>query len=54
MGNIIFGLQELISRPNIPVLLRWTVKNTDTLLKIHPVVFRGLSGAVLRFSRVSF
>ena len=44
-----FGLQELVCRPYIPVLLGWTVKNTDTLLKIHPVVFRGLSGALLRF-----
>ena len=44
-----FGLQELVSRPHIPVLLCSTVKNTDTLLKVHPVVFRGLSGALLRF-----
>ena len=46
----IFGLSQLTYRPNIPVLLGWNVKNTDTPLKIHPVVFRGLSGADLRFS----
>ena len=51
-GNSTFGLQELVSRLNVPVLLSWTVTNTDTLVKIHPVVFRGLSGALLRFFRV--
>ena len=28
----------------IPVLLGWAVENTDTLFKIHHVVFRGSSG----------
>ena len=32
----------------MPVLLGWTVKNTDTL-KIHPVEFRVLSEELLRF-----
>ena len=43
-----FGLKELISRPYIPALFGWTVKNTDTL-KIHPVEFRVLSEELLRF-----
>ena len=51
LGQNIFGLQELLSRPFTPVLLDWTVNNADTLLKTHPVVFLGLSGALLRFSR---
>ena len=54
MGKYFFWLSELNSGPIIPVLLGWTVENTDTLFKIHHVVFRGLSGAVLCFSRVSF
>ena len=49
-----FQLSELNSGTIISVLLGWNVENTDTLFKIHRVVFRGLSGAVLRFSRVSF
>lgn len=32
-GEDIVGLQELISRPSIPVVLGWTVNNADTLLK---------------------
>ena len=43
------GLQELVSRPNIPDVTRL---NIATILKIHPVVFRGISVALLRFSRV--
>ena len=55
MGKIIFGSQSLLnSAPLIPVLFGWTVENTYRLFKIHHVVFRGLSGAVLRFSWVSF
>ena len=42
----------MISRPNMLVLLGWTVKNTDTL-EIHPVEFRVLSEELFRFSRVS-
>ena len=53
MGNSLFGFQELISRPNMPVLLGWTIKNTDTLLKIHPVEFRVISEELRRFSRFS-
>ena len=37
----------------MPVLLGWTVKNTDTLLKINPVEFRVLSEELFRLSRVS-
>ena len=51
-GNNIFGLQELVSGSDIPVLLGWTVKNTDTPLKIHRADFRGLSGILICFSRV--
>ena len=47
------GFYELISRPNMPVSICWTVRNTDTLLKTHPVEFRVLSEELLRFSRVS-
>ena len=47
MDNCIFGLQDLISRPNIPVLLSWVIKNTGTLLKIRPVEFRALFGALV-------
>lgn len=35
-GMVSFGLQEIISRPDKPVLLGWTVKNTGALVKIHP------------------
>ena len=49
MRNYIFEFKELSSRPSIPVLLGWRVKNTDTLLKIHPVEFRVLSEALVRF-----
>ena len=52
MGECIFGLQALVSGPYIPVLLGWTVKNTNTFLKVHPVEFRGLSGALIGFSKV--
>ena len=37
----------------MPVSIGWTVRNTDTLLKIYPVEFRVLSDELLRFSRVS-
>ena len=51
-GNYVW-LSKLNSRPNI--FIRPDCQNTDALLlKIHPVVFRGLFSAVLRFSRVSF
>ena len=53
-GKKYFWLSKLNSGPIMPVLLGWAVENTDTLFKIHHVVLRGLSGAVLRFSRVSF
>ena len=53
MGKIMFVLKELISRPYIPALFGWTVKNTDTLLKINPVEFRVLSEELFRLSRVS-
>ena len=54
MGKHIFGPQELVCRPYMPVFLGWTVRNTDTLLKIRPVGFRGLSGALLRFSPITY
>lgn len=54
MANFIFGLQELVSRPFMPVLPGWTVKNAGTLLKTHTVVFLGLSGALLRFLGAQF
>ena len=41
----------MISRPNTPVLLGRTVKPANTLLKIHAVGFRELSGVLLRFPR---
>ena len=47
--TIIFGLQEMVSRPYMPVLMRWKVKSADTRLKTHPVEFRELFGAPLRF-----
>ena len=49
-----FCLSELNFGPIKPVLVGWTVENTDTHFKIHHVDCRGLSGAVLRFSWVSF
>ena len=47
VGKYFFLLSELISRPIIPVLLGWTVKNIydNTQLKTHRVVLRGLFGA---------
>lgn len=51
-GFFAFGLEELVSRPNMPVLLDWTLQNADALLKVRRVESRGLSGALLRFSGV--
>ena len=52
MGKIIFGIQGVVAaRPIEPAFLWWTVKNTDALLQVHSVVFRGHSGAILRFLR---
>lgn len=52
LGKTVFGPQELIKRPNTPVLLSGAkIKNTDSILNIRPVVFRGCSAAPIRFSR---
>ena len=38
--------------PKLRVLLGGTVQNTRSLVRMLPVVFRGLSGVVFRFSKV--
>ena len=49
---IYFWAQELLFLTENTRFLGGTVKNTRRLFRMLPVVFRGLSGVVFRFSRV--
>ena len=46
------GASELLFLPKIGDLLDWTAKNTGRLVRMLPLVFRELSRALFRFSRV--
>ena len=48
MGKNVFGLYELWFQGHIHPFYSAGQSNADRL-KIHPIVFRGLSGALLRF-----
>lgn len=56
LWDSILGPHDCVFRSKTCVLLAWRLKNTDTLLDIHPVLFQGLPGDLFVFpwSRFDF